>query len=415
MNYYLGIDFGTSGARAIVIDENQIICAEIKEEFIRDKSIIKSWENTLYKLLSKIPKKLRENIKAIAINGTSSTVLLLDKKGNVISEPILYNDNRSQTILEEFKNIVPCNHIVLNATSSLAKLYWLSKQSNFNEGEYFVHQADWLGYLCHGKLGISDYHNALKLGYDVEKLEYPNWLENLPFFRLCPKILEPGETIQEIRKEIRNQFNLPKNCLVKTGTTDSIAAFLASGVTQTGEGVTSLGSTLVIKLLSNSRIEDNRYGIYSHRLGKLWLTGGASNTGGAVLKKFFSEQEIEYLSSKINPNIESKLNYYPLLKKGERFPINDVNLEPKLDPRPEKTEDFLHGILESIGRIEAKGYELLEELGATKIKKIYTAGGGAKNETWRKIRERQLKVRVMKSNEIEASYGTAILAKKGIV
>lgn len=55
------------------------------------------------------------------------------------------------------------------------------------------------------------------------------------------------------------------------GTTDSIAAFLASGACQAGQAVTSLGSTLAIKMLSTVPVEDNSRGIYSHRLGTQWL------------------------------------------------------------------------------------------------------------------------------------------------
>lgn len=54
---------------------------------------------------------------------------------------------------------------------------------------------------------------------------------------------------------------------------DSIAAFLAAGVMQPGEAVTSLGSTMAIKMVSTSRVDDAAFGIYSHRLGDLWLVG----------------------------------------------------------------------------------------------------------------------------------------------
>lgn len=56
---------------------------------------------------------------------------------------------------------------------------------------------------------------------------------------------------------------------------DSIAAFLAVGVgaSTPGAAVTSLGSTLAVKLLSTCRIDDSRFGLYSHRLGDLWLVG----------------------------------------------------------------------------------------------------------------------------------------------
>lgn len=411
MNYYLGIDFGTSGARIIVIDENKNVLFKNKEIFSNTNNLMKTWEKTLYNLLDSIPLPIRKELKAIAINGTSATVLLCDKQGNLLDEPILYNDNRANNILEELKNIVPQNHLVLSATSSLAKLYYWYQQPFFSEANYVLHQADWLAFLLHGKLGISDYHNALKLGYDVENLTYPKWLKNLPFFSLLPQILAPGTPIKEVTKQISERFNLPQNCIIKTGTTDSIAAFIASEINQPGEAVTSLGSTLVLKLLSNSKIEDNRYGIYSHRLGNLWLTGGASNTGGAVLKHFFNDQELDDLSNQINPNLESKLSYYPLLKPGERFPINDSNLLPKIEPIPQNKVEFLHGLLESIAKIEAKGYNLLQQLGATKLTKVYTAGGGANNKIWTKIRQRQLQILVLKSKHTEAAFGTAILAK----
>jgi D-ribulokinase len=45
-----------------------------------------------------------------------------------------------------------------------------------------------------------------------------------------------------------------------------------------------VASSLVIKLLSLVRVDDTRYGVYSHRLDDNWLVGGASNTGGAVLR-----------------------------------------------------------------------------------------------------------------------------------
>ena len=413
MNYYLGIDFGTSGARGIVIDADGAILAEVNYPFAKiDNNWIDIWQQALSSLLEQIPLALRKKIKAIAINGTSSTVMLCDAQGLPLAQPILYNDGRGVRCLEEIKEIAPVNHVVLSATSSLAKLFWYAEQPFFKQAAFFLHQADWLAFLLHGQLGISDYHNALKLGYDVEQLCYPYWLQNLSFFSLFPQVLAPGTPVATITSTNSARFNLPADCLVCTGTTDSIAAFLASGASQPGEAVTSLGSTLVLKLLSEQKVDDARYGIYSHRLGDLWLTGGASNTGGAVLRHFFSDRELIELSKQIEPQQESPLNYYPLLKPGDRFPINDPNLSPQLEPRPANSVDFLHGLLESIARIEALGYQRLQELGASKLTQVYTAGGGAKNNTWQKIRQRCLQVPVMSANNTEAAYGTALLAKQ---
>jgi len=56
---------------------------------------------------------------------------------------------------------------------------------------------------------------------------------------------------------------------------------------------------------------------------------------------------------------------------------------------------------------------LLKELGATQVEEVFTAGGGARNEKWIKIRERVLGLPVSRANQTEAAYGAALLAKKG--
>jgi sugar (pentulose or hexulose) kinase len=414
MNFYLGIDFGTSGARAIVIDSQEKSYWQTEKSFnnLSSNNLAIIWQKTLFELIEQIPSQIRQNINAIAIDGTSSTVLLCDRQGNPIDEPILYNDDRGVSTQNKIADLVSNNSLVLSATSSLAKLFWWYEQPIYSQASYFLHQADWLAFLLHGQLGISDYHNALKLGYDVEQLCYPSWIENLEIRSILPQILAPGTPINSVTKEIAERFKLPKDCLVCAGTTDSIAAFLASGATQPGEAVTSLGSTLVLKLLSQKPIENSQYGIYSHRLGNLWLTGGASNTGGAVLRHFFSDEELEKFSCQIDATRQSPFDYYPLLKRGDRFPINNPQLSPKLEPRPDNPVQFLHGLLESIARIEALGYQRLQELGATKLSYVYTAGGGAKNQTWTTIRERYLQVPVVSSIYREAAYGSALLAKR---
>jgi sugar (pentulose or hexulose) kinase len=435
MNLYLGIDFGTTGARSTVIDSQGTIHCETEYTFAnaQQPELPSVWQNALWAVIEQIPPTIRNQVRAIALDGTSSTVMLCNTEGIPICEPILYNDARGAAVTERLRAIAPDNHTVLSATSSLAKLLWWhsggleahpTKQFSLRftgilpvvEKLYFLHQADWLAFLLHGKLGISDYHNALKLGFDVDTLCYPNWLiEGIAGAATpeLPRVVAPGTPVGEVRAQVGDRFGFPRDCMVCAGTTDSIAAFLASGVNLPGEAVTSLGSTLAVKLLSHTRVDDSRYGIYSHKLGDLWLVGGASNTGGAVLRHFFTDVELDNYSTQIEPAQQSLLDYYPLLKKGDRFPINDPNLLPRLEPRPTDSVEFLHGLLESIARIEARGYQLFQELGATPLTKVYTAGGGAKNSVWSAIRKRYLKVPVVTPVHTAAAYGSALLAKQG--
>lgn len=422
MNVFLGIDFGTSGARAIAIDAAAQIQAQVSQR--TTTTDWRHWQPMLFGLIEQLPLELRNQTRAIAINGTSATVLLCDATGTPVTEALLYNDDRAASELPTLQAVLEAQAIagqakvgqatVLSATSSLVKLLWWQHQPEFGQARYLMHQADWLAYLLHGQPGISDYHNSLKLGYDVINLRYPAWMDELNVSHLLPTVVAPGTPIASLNPQIATRLALPPDCLVCAGTTDSIAAFLASGATQPGEAVTSLGSTLVLKLLSQTAVEDSNHGIYSHRFGDRWLVGGASNTGGAVLQQFFTPAELAELSQQIDVQHPSPLDYYPLLRPGDRFPINDPQLPPRLEPRPEDAIAFLHGLLESMARIEAEGYRLLQALGATPLQQVFTAGGGAANAAWTAIRARHLGVPVTPSRHTEAAYGTALLANRSL-
>lgn len=427
----LGIDFGTSGARAIARDAGGAIVFEHHISFDHSGPLAVLWQNILWELLGRVPRSLAQGLEAIAINGTSGTVLLCDALGTPQTEPLLYNDaraqddsaqddsaqdDRAQTVAERIRAIAPPNHTVLSPSSSLSKLLWWQQVLGWRDrgippGWKLLHQADWLAGLLHGQVGISDYHNALKLGYDPGALAYPQWLWETELRSLLPQVIAPGQVIGAVRGAIAQQFGLNPRCVVCAGTTDSIAAFLASGLDQPGDAVTSLGSTLVLKLLSKTRVDDVLSGVYSHRWGDLWLVGGASNTGGAVLKTFWEDEELRRLSEQIDPAIASPLHYYPLLKPGERFPWADPVRSPQLQPRPASDVDFLHGLLESMARIEAEGYRRLQALGSTPLGQVLTAGGGAQNSAWSQIRQRHLGVPVGSALQTQAAYGTAGLAQ----
>ncbi|KAF3790981.1 Xylulose kinase [Nymphaea thermarum] len=418
---FLGMDFGTSGARFALIDKHGKLYAEGKREYSNPSSQIRSeidwatsWKNVLFQILEDVPQALCSRVSSISVDGTSATTMIIDSEtGEPLCRPFLYNESFPDA-LPVVCSIAPENHTVCSGSSSLAKLVsWWTTGIPKRESSILMHQADWLLWHLHGKLGVSDYNNALKVGYDPESEAYPSWLLSQPYSYMLPTVRAPGTPVAFVKEDVRLRFGLSRDCIVCTGTTDSIAAFLAARVAEPGKAVTSLGSTLAIKLLSTSRVDDARFGVYSHRLDDMWLVGGASNTGGAVLRKLFTDKKLEELSEQIDPLKPSSLDYYPLTSVGERFPVADAKLEPRMSPRPTDDVEFLHGILESIARIEAKAYKLLEELGATELEEVFTAGGGSKNPQWTKIRERVLGVPVARAAQTEAAYGAALLALKG--
>lgn len=402
--FFLGLDFGSSGARACVLDEAGETLHESRAPYA-DPADPNNWREALFDLLKELPVSIRAGLSAIAIDGTSGTLLATDSILEPLGTALLYNDDRAA---EEARSIA---HPQYGPTSGLAKRLWLAR--HVPEAACCFHQADWLAALLTGKAGITDYHNALKSGFDVEKLVWPDWASLLPGHRWQQKVRVPGEAISPLDAAMAARFGLNPGCIVRAGTTDSIAAFIAAGASHPGEAVTSLGTTLVLKLLSEKRVEDPACGVYSHRFGALWLAGGASNTGGGVLGQFFSAAQLAQLSGMIDPAHASGLDYYPLPRPGERFPVNDPYLRPRMQPRPASDAEFLHGLLEGIAAIEAQGYHRLAELGASPLSRVLTAGGGAANSTWREIRQLALGIPVESAQQTEAAFGAARLAREG--
>ena len=414
MNYYLGLDFGTSGARACAMDDAKSVVW--KEHVAYPDAASQTpldWRSALHGLLHVLPKNIAAGLSGIAIDGTSGTVMLCNAELEPLHPALLYHDDRALQQAGQLKAVTSDNHTVCTATSGLAKFLWLTQHSDCTRAAYFLHQGDWLTALLSGQPGISDYHNALKTGYDVELLRWPDWVTALPHSQLLPNVHRPGSCIGLIQPEIAAHFGINPQCAIHAGTTDSIAAFIASEVeiNDIGTGVTSLGTTLVLKQLSERRIDTTEYGVYSHRYGDRWLVGGASNAGAGVLRRYFSDAQLATLSDQIDPMQDSPLDYYPLNKIGERFPVNDAQLAPRLQPRPGNDVAFLHGLLQGLARIELAGYQKLAELGAPKLKRVITNGGGAENTIWKKMRERLLMVPVDMAAHREAAYGSALLCR----
>ncbi len=258
---------------------------------------------------------------------------------------------------------------------------------------------------------MSDANNALKSGYDSRLNAWPDWIGD-DIARL-PTVVEPGTAVGTVRADVAAAFGIPATARVVAGTTDGCAAFLATGADRAGDGVSSLGTTLTLKMLSDEAVFAPAFGIYSHRLLGRWLPGGASNTGGAALLAHFDARRLAELSAQIDPSRDSGLDYYPLPRTGERFPVADPEFVPRETPRPADDVAFLHGLLEGIARIEARAYAKLTELGAPRLRSVRSVGGGAGNAVWTAIRANMLGVEMLPARSEEAAVGTAGLALLG--
>jgi len=418
---FLGIDFGTGGCRAAALDAGGELRVEAAVDLPpprrgdgtseQDPAL---WWTALTEVLRRIAGRIEPgDVRAIAVDGTSATLLLTDATGRPLGPALMYDDARGRAEAARIAAIAPAGCAAHGPTSALAKLLHLQDQP---AARHALHQADWIaGRLC-DSYGISDENNSLKLGYDAVARRWPDWFDRLGVRReLLPRIVPPGAPLGTLCAPEILALGYRADMRVVAGTTDSVAAFLATGAHDLGTAVTSLGSTLVLKVLAERPVFAPEFGVYSHRLGDRWLAGGASNSGGNVLLQHFSRAELDAMTPKLDPRHPTGLDYYPLTAPGERFPHNDPAWPPRLTPRPADDVQFFQGLLEGIARIEARGYRLLAELGAPYPTQVLTVGGGARNAAWTRMRQALLGVPLRAARSEQACHGAARLAREGFL
>lgn len=353
-------------------------------------------------------------MRAIAIDGTSGTVLLTDAQGQPLGPALMYNDARAREALARIQAVAPPDSTANAITAGLPKILWLAAHTRQQEIAHIMHQADWLACQLTRRPGYSDSNNCLKSGYDPLTQRWPDWLARLPLpSAWLPTVMQPGQTLGPIHAAVAKELGLEASVQIVAGTTDSTAAILATGAHQVGEAITSLGSTLVCKVISDKPVFASEYGVYSQPFGEHWLVGGGSNSGGAVLRNYFSDARMQAMSLQLDTSQPSGLDYYPLPGTGERFPINDPTLPSRVTPRPDTELGFFHGLLEGIARIEYNGYQLLHTLGAPYPVSVRSVGGGAANQAWTRIRSALLNTPMLEVEHTEAAYGSALLARQG--
>ena len=406
----LGIDLGTSGLRLALMDPSGTLLAERSANYPRCFEDPQGWREGVVALCAELPQELRDRVAAVAVDGTSGTVLACAANGDPWGQALPYflacPEQASAAAVLAGSASVPA----ASASGSLARVLRLLEGSG-SSSLLMRHQADWLSGWLLGDWRFGEEGNNLRLGWDLGRQCWQGVIAEQPWSAALPEVVRSGAVLGPLSQNARSALGLPAPCQVVAGSTDANAAVLAADP-QPGDGVTVLGTTLVLKQFAAQPLAGP--GISCHRVAGRWLVGGASNAGAGVLRQFFSDALLVELSRQIDPRSSSGLALRPLPRPGERFPVDDPTLEPVLEPRPISDALYLQGLLEGLARIEAQGWAALQRLGAEPVQRVISLGGGARNPQWRLIRQRILGVPVLNRPQCSAASGMARLALSAV-
>ena len=415
---FVGIDLGTSGIRTLVVDEIGRIHAKAscpvqgeRRNGLHRQNPVEWWQavcSTVSACISQLKRRgaSASQIRGVAIDGTSGTVVPTDHDGQCTGPAIMYDDASGREFLTKLSRT---HSTAVLSLSALGTAYWLKNNTSQPLSSQLLPQATWISRQLVGGEVPTDYSNALKFGYDLGKNQYYTWI-NPAIRAYLPAVVEPGTILGELCRKASKQTQLPEGLPVVAGVTDGVASCIASGLHRSGDYSTSLGSTLVFKSLSEHRSSHPL--LYSHRLpGGYWLPGAASNTGASWIKAWFPNADLPRMDAEALQHLPSKDTVYPLTLEGERFPFANSSARAILPPGLSSARKFA-ACLQGTACLERMAYTLLDEaLGVPPGQgEVYSTGGGSSSDIWMQLRADLCQRVYYRPACTEAAFGAAVLA-----
>ena len=432
MNYYIGIDVGTSGTKAVLFDiygnivsshtiEYNIISPKIG--YAEENPI--DWKNAVIGVLKELSSSVNPNdIKGIGLTGQMHGLVMLDEFDNVLDNAIIWCDNRCLSEAKEIESfgIDRIREITGNnpmQAFTLAKLLWVrnNKKDIYDKISKIMLPKDYIRYILTGAF-MTEYSDAS--GMQMMDLKGECWSkELLDYFNISedilPKLAESDDITGYIKDDISKLTGLSTNTFVVGGAGDQAAGALGSGIISEGDVSISLGSSgVVFSALDNFVIKDNPLQYFHHALHHKYHNMAVTNGCGNSLKWYrnllFENLSYKELTKNINdvkPGCDG-LVFLPYVY-GERTPHNNPNATGLfIGLNPNTTKDMMtRSVIEGISYSIKDCFELID----TKINNVYIFGGGAINDDWCNIISSMLGYKLLKINVSESpALGVAMLA-----
>lgn len=360
------------------------------------------------------------SIRGLAVAATSGTVLLVDQDGEPLTPALMYDDTRatSQADLatEAGRELwARLGYQRMQPTWALPKLLWLLEHHpDAVARARLAHQSDFLTSKLAGRPVSTDLSNALKSGCDLINGTWPpDVMARLGVpYHVLPPVVRSGERIGFVSAAASEQTGLPAGIPIFAGATDGCAAQFAAGVVDVGDWSSVVGTTLVLKGVSDDLVADESGALYSHRSPDgSWLPGGASSSGAGAISRELPGRDLAALATGARLDEPSSVVSYPLASaRGERFPFVAPEAEPFQVGTPRDDAERYAALVQGIGFVERLCFDHLNRLGAPLGGRRVATGGAATSADWCQLRADIMGLPISVPHHTEAAVGMAVLA-----
>ncbi|SDG23617.1 xylulokinase [Pelagibacterium luteolum] len=403
---YLGLDIGTSGVKAMLIDGEGNALGEANAPLTvsRPKAGFSEqdpahWWDAVLKAVDALKDKHPQEvsrIRGIGLSGQMHGATLLDKDDKVIRPAILWNDVRSAQECREMEAELPSLRQIAGNIAmpgfTAPKILWVKKHEpdNYARIAKVLLPKDYVRLLLTGKY-VSDMSDASgTLWLDVE---YRGWSDDLLAVtglttENMPTLVEGSEGSGQLLGDLCKRWGITEAPVVAGGGGDNAASACGIGAVEPGTGFVSLGTSGVL-FVSNDKFRPNTEGAvhaFCHAIPDTWHQMGVFLSATDSLN-WFSKlvgQDASRISQAVAADFSGPGDemFLPYLS-GERTPHNNaaargsfVGLSHLSDART-----MGQAVMEGVAFAVRDCQRVLTDAG-TKIDTLMAVGGGSKSDLW---------------------------------
>jgi xylulokinase len=462
MAYMLGLDVGTSGAKALLCDEQGRVLATAMAEYplsspypLWSEQNPADWWRGAREALRDVVAKAQIDSRRIAglgLTGQMHGAVFLDEQRQVIRPALLWNDQRTAAECEEITQRVGAEQLIALAGNpaltgfQAPKILWLRNHEpdNYARVAQVLLPKDYIRLMLTGVSAADASDAAGTLLLDLRTRDWSNAiLRALDIPRAwLPKVYEGPDVTGALLPDVAQELGLPADLPVVAGGGDNAAAAVGTGIVRAGVVSSSIGTSGVIFAHTDRMAFDPRGRLHSfchavpgqYHLMAVTLSAGGSfrwlrdvleigdwrletksqaNLQSPISNLQLTYEQLTQLASTAPPGAEGLL-FLPYLT-GERTPHLDplargafVGLTAR-----HTTAHLARAVMEGVVFSMRDGLEIMRELGVP-LNQIRATGGGGKSPLWRQMQADIYGVEVATLTAEEGpAYGAALLAGVG--
>ncbi|MBS0222261.1 MAG: xylulokinase [Proteobacteria bacterium] len=439
---YLGIDIGTSGVKAVVMDEHDRPVAEAAAALAISRprplwaeQAPEDWwravEHALDALASR-SSELMAAVKAVGLSGQMLGVTLLDAADRALRPALLWNDGRATVECRELERHFPdfagrvgCRPM---PGFSAPKLLWLARHepSALEHARRVLLTKDYIRLRLTGEAASDRADSSATLLMNTAAGDWDDALLAACGIdrTVMPRLVESAETAGILRPECAARWHLPRGTPVAGGGGDNMCAGVGVGAVRSGDAYIGLGTSGVYFLANDRFVPAKSAGMHTHRhaVAGLYCQHAVVLSAGEslawvgrllrvpALSQLIAEVEAAGLTPADTPIFTPYLG-------GERTPHDDPTLTATFSGLTHATSPLalVQAVMEGVAMALADGHEALIESGAS-IDEVSLTGGGARSTLWARLVAAALGIplRLPTGRHTGPALGAARLARHSI-